>query len=171
MRFFPRVSPTTFFVTQKCQAEGTLTGSSINVNREFQIKPRNITVRNYNLSVDINVDSTIFTDGGIRADYDSQRTVQQAMIQMKFPQISQGRERRDAKQENCRLYNFIKSEACYGSKHLSVLIMWGCLHISIKNQINGNLDLPLTLAYLLIQSYEIHSSVKYFERMIMVYNK
>lgn len=132
MRFFPRVSPTTFFVTQKCQAEGTLTGSSINVNREFQIKPRNITVRNYNLSVDINVDSTIFADGGIRADYDSQRTVQQAMIQMKFPEISQERERRDAKQEDCRLYNFMKSEACCGSKHLPVLVMWSCLHVSIK---------------------------------------
>lgn len=81
--FFPKVSSTKSSVTQKCQGEGKLTGSSVNVSREFQIKPRNITVKNYNLGIDINVDSTIFTDSGIREDYDSQRTVQQTMIQMK----------------------------------------------------------------------------------------
>lgn len=36
--------------------------------------------RNYNFSIDINVDSTVSKDSGIRPDYDSQRTVLRVMI-------------------------------------------------------------------------------------------
>ena len=35
---------------------------------------------NYNFSIDINVDSTVSKDSGIRPDYDSQRTVLRVMI-------------------------------------------------------------------------------------------
>lgn len=121
--FFPIVNPNKFLVTQWCQGEGTLTGSSVNVSREFQIKPRNITVKNYNLSIDINVDSTIFTDSGIRADYDSQRIVQQEMIQMKCSQISKDRVKEGAKYEDCRWQNFHKTTGCYVNVYLSFLVM------------------------------------------------
>lgn len=58
-------------------------GASVKRNRECFIKQETLLSRNYNFGNDINVDNAISTDSGITADYDSHRTAQRAMIQMK----------------------------------------------------------------------------------------
>ena len=54
---------------------------------------------------------------------------------MNYPQISNGRERREAKYEDFSLQNFINTGSCYGSKHISVGVMRAYLHVDIKRNI------------------------------------
>lgn len=168
--FFLQCSPTKSLVTWKCQGERTLTGSSVNVNGEFQIKPKNITVKNYNLSVDINVDSTIFTDSVIRADYDSQRTVQQAMIQMKHSQISKERGKKEAQWEDCRLQ--ILSDSVMILQYISISPGNEGLFVASQKEKhkNGNSDSTLSLVCFLIQCCDAQCFVKYFERRMISCN-